>query len=62
LIWVCFSVLKADLQEKDTEIEADEVFWNTRIIPILHELEKGKKVVLVLNKKYLWLFICYQLP
>nr|XP_058163223.1 armadillo repeat-containing protein 2 isoform X2 [Dasypus novemcinctus] len=31
---------KADLQEKDTEIEADEIFWNTRIVPILHELEK----------------------
>lgn len=31
------------MQEKDTEIEVDEVFWNTRIVPILHELEKGKK-------------------
>lgn len=41
----CFSVAgsKADLQEKDTEIEVDEVFWNTRIVPILHDLEKGKK-------------------
>ncbi|XP_077018709.1 armadillo repeat-containing protein 2 isoform X2 [Tamandua tetradactyla] len=34
------AVSKADLQEKDTEIEADEVFWKTRIVPILHELEK----------------------
>ena len=41
----CFSVAgsKADLQEKNTEIEVDEVFWNTRIVPILHDLEKGKK-------------------
>ncbi|XP_057596070.1 armadillo repeat-containing protein 2 [Hippopotamus amphibius kiboko] len=31
---------KANVQEKDSEIEADEVFWNTRIVPILHELEK----------------------
>ncbi|XP_073933199.1 armadillo repeat-containing protein 2 isoform X2 [Castor canadensis] len=38
------AVLKADLQEKDTEIEADEVFWNTRIIPILHELEKEENI------------------
>ncbi|KAM6181027.1 armadillo repeat-containing protein 2 isoform 2-T2 [Erethizon dorsatum] len=35
------AVSKADLQEKDTEIEVDEVFWNTRIVPILHELEKA---------------------
>ncbi|XP_032507000.1 armadillo repeat-containing protein 2 isoform X3 [Phocoena sinus] len=31
---------KLDLQEKDTEIEVGEVFWNTRIVPILRELEK----------------------
>ncbi|KAK2494214.1 hypothetical protein MC885_015382 [Smutsia gigantea] len=35
---------KADLQEKGTEIEADEVFWNTRIVPILHELEKEENI------------------
>ncbi|XP_054969986.1 armadillo repeat-containing protein 2 isoform X4 [Pan paniscus] len=34
------AVPKADLQEKDAEIEVDEVFWNTRIVPILRELEK----------------------
>jgi len=41
----CFSVAgsKADLQETNKEIEVDEVFWNTRIVPILHDLEKGKK-------------------
>ncbi|XP_008155002.3 armadillo repeat-containing protein 2 isoform X1 [Eptesicus fuscus] len=31
---------KADLQEEDTEMEVDDVFWNTRIVPILHKLEK----------------------
>ncbi|XP_049751551.1 armadillo repeat-containing protein 2 isoform X2 [Elephas maximus indicus] len=35
---------KADLQEKDTEKEVDEVFWNTRIVPILHELEKEENI------------------
>ncbi|XP_072821781.1 armadillo repeat-containing protein 2 isoform X2 [Vicugna pacos] len=35
---------KADLQEKDTEIEVNEVFWNTRIIPILRELEKKENI------------------
>ncbi|XP_044914546.1 armadillo repeat-containing protein 2 isoform X5 [Felis catus] len=35
---------KANLQEKDTEIEVDEVFWNTRIVPILHELEKEENI------------------
>ncbi|MBZ3879329.1 Armadillo repeat-containing protein 2 [Sciurus carolinensis] len=35
---------KAKLQEKDTEIEVDEVFWNTRIVPILHELEKEENL------------------
>lgn len=45
LVWVSSAVSKADLQEKATEIEADEAFWNTRIVPILHELEKGKKKI-----------------
>ncbi|XP_059128469.1 armadillo repeat-containing protein 2 [Peromyscus eremicus] len=31
---------RASLQEQETEIEADEVFWKTRIEPLLHELEK----------------------
>ncbi|CAK6446709.1 unnamed protein product [Pipistrellus nathusii] len=30
---------KADLQEEDTEMEVDNVFWNTRIVPILYKLE-----------------------
>ncbi|KAM5256525.1 armadillo repeat-containing protein 2 [Ctenodactylus gundi] len=30
----------ADLQVKDGEAEVDEAFWNTRIVPILNELEK----------------------
>nr|XP_008518813.1 PREDICTED: armadillo repeat-containing protein 2 isoform X1 [Equus przewalskii]XP_008518822.1 PREDICTED: armadillo repeat-containing protein 2 isoform X1 [Equus przewalskii] len=38
------AVSKADLQEKDTEIERDEVFWNTRIVPILHELENEENI------------------
>ncbi|XP_021107202.1 armadillo repeat-containing protein 2 isoform X2 [Heterocephalus glaber] len=38
------AVSKANLQEKDTEIEIDEVFWNTRIVPILHELEKEENI------------------
>ncbi|XP_073076911.1 armadillo repeat-containing protein 2 isoform X1 [Manis javanica] len=38
------AVSKADLQEKATEIEADEAFWNTRIVPILHELEKEENI------------------
>uniref|UniRef100_A0A673UZM7 Armadillo repeat containing 2 n=1 Tax=Suricata suricatta TaxID=37032 RepID=A0A673UZM7_SURSU len=38
------AVSKAKLQEKDTEIEVDEVFWNTRIVPILHELEKEENI------------------
>uniref|UniRef100_A0A8B9WUL6 Armadillo repeat containing 2 n=1 Tax=Bos mutus grunniens TaxID=30521 RepID=A0A8B9WUL6_BOSMU len=45
----CFSVAgsKADLQEKNTEIEVDEVFWNTRIVPILHDLEKEENIEMV---------------
>ncbi|KAB0346857.1 hypothetical protein FD754_011714 [Muntiacus muntjak] len=38
---------KADLQEKNTEIEVDEVFWNTRIVPILHDLEKEENIEMV---------------
>ncbi|XP_007939012.1 armadillo repeat-containing protein 2 [Orycteropus afer afer] len=38
------AVSKADLQEKDTQKEVDEAFWNTRIIPILHELETENDV------------------
>ncbi|XP_016073049.1 PREDICTED: armadillo repeat-containing protein 2 [Miniopterus natalensis] len=34
------AVSRADLQEKDTEMEVDDIFWNTRIVPILHKLEK----------------------
>lgn len=45
LLWVSFAGSKADLQEKDTEMEVDDVFWNTRIVPILHKLEKGNKKV-----------------
>ena len=41
LIWISFAASKADVQEKETEVEVDEVFWNTKIIPILHQLEKG---------------------
>lgn len=43
LLWVSFAVSKADSQEKDMEMEVDDVFWNTRIVPILHKLEKGNK-------------------
>ncbi|KAL2792410.1 armadillo repeat-containing protein 2 isoform b [Daubentonia madagascariensis] len=38
------AVSKANLQEKEAEIEVDEVFWNTRIVPILHELEKEENI------------------
>ncbi|XP_032012037.2 armadillo repeat-containing protein 2 isoform X3 [Hylobates moloch] len=38
------AVPKADLQEKDAEIEVDEVFWNTRIVPILRELTKEENL------------------
>lgn len=51
-----FAASRASLQEQETEIEVDEVFWKTRIVPILHELEKGKTTVLVLNKSLA--FIC----
>ncbi|XP_021565201.1 armadillo repeat-containing protein 2, partial [Carlito syrichta] len=40
------AVSKPDLQEKETEIE-DEVFWNTRIAPILCELEKEENIEMV---------------
>nr|XP_021504735.1 armadillo repeat-containing protein 2 [Meriones unguiculatus] len=32
------------LQEQETEIDVDEVFWKTRIVPILHELEKEEDI------------------
>ncbi|XP_059556751.1 armadillo repeat-containing protein 2 [Myotis daubentonii] len=38
---------KADLQGKDTEMEVDDVFWNTRIMPILHKLEKEEDTELL---------------
>ncbi|KAM5282884.1 armadillo repeat-containing protein 2 isoform 3-T6 [Hipposideros larvatus] len=41
------AVSKADLQEKDTETDVDDIFWNTRIVPILHELEKEENVEMV---------------
>ncbi|XP_060046637.1 armadillo repeat-containing protein 2 isoform X2 [Erinaceus europaeus] len=34
------TVSKASVQGKGTEIEVDEVFWNTRIVPVMHKLEK----------------------
>lgn len=47
-----FAASRASLQEQETEIEVDEVFWKTRIEPILRELEKGKTTVLVLNQNF----------
>ncbi|XP_054424859.1 armadillo repeat-containing protein 2 [Pteronotus mesoamericanus] len=41
------AVSKAGLQVKDTEMGADDVFWNTRIIPILNKLEKGGDIEMV---------------
>ncbi|ELW50090.1 Armadillo repeat-containing protein 2 [Tupaia chinensis] len=38
------TVSKADLEKKDTEAEADEVFWTTRILPILYEIEKEENI------------------
>ncbi|KAM7340568.1 hypothetical protein ACRRTK_001183 [Alexandromys fortis] len=38
------SASRASLQEQETEIEVDEVFWKTRIEPILRELEKEDDV------------------
>ncbi|XP_015428204.1 PREDICTED: armadillo repeat-containing protein 2 [Myotis davidii] len=38
---------KADLQEKVTEMEVDDVFWNTRIVPILHKLQKEEDTELL---------------
>ncbi|XP_012971187.1 armadillo repeat-containing protein 2 isoform X2 [Mesocricetus auratus] len=35
---------RASLQEQETEIEVDGVFWKTRIVPILHELEKEEDI------------------
>ncbi|XP_075410112.1 armadillo repeat-containing protein 2 [Tenrec ecaudatus] len=41
---VSLAASNADLREKDTEKEVDEVFWNTRIMPILHTLEEAETV------------------
>ncbi|KAF6112746.1 armadillo repeat containing 2 [Phyllostomus discolor] len=38
------AVSKADSQEKDMEMEVDDVLWNTRIVPILHKLEKEENI------------------
>ncbi|XP_066104049.1 armadillo repeat-containing protein 2 isoform X2 [Saccopteryx bilineata] len=38
------TVSRADLREEDTEMEVDDVFWNTRIVPILHKLEKEENI------------------
>ncbi|XP_052020257.1 armadillo repeat-containing protein 2 [Apodemus sylvaticus] len=35
---------RASLQERETEPEVDEVFWRTRIVPILHQLEKEEDI------------------
>lgn len=51
-----FAASRTGLQEQETETEVDGVFWKTRIVPILHELEKGKTIVFVLNKNFA--FIC----
>lgn len=51
-----FAASRASLQEQEPELEVDETFWKTRIVPILHELEKGKTTVFVLNKSLA--FIC----
>lgn len=65
LLWVSFAVSKDDLQATNTETEVGDIFWNTRIVPILHELEKGKEKKassFCFNKMYLWLFIIYMSP
>ncbi|XP_036920899.1 armadillo repeat-containing protein 2 [Sturnira hondurensis] len=38
------AVSNADSQEKDMEMEVDDIFWNTRIVPILHQLEKEENI------------------
>ncbi|KAM5325040.1 armadillo repeat-containing protein 2 isoform 2-T2 [Glossophaga mutica] len=38
------AVSKADSHDKDMEMEVDDVFWNTRIVPILHKLEKDENI------------------
>ncbi|XP_032744885.1 armadillo repeat-containing protein 2 [Rattus rattus] len=35
---------RASLQEQEPELEVDETFWKTRIVPILHELEKEEDI------------------
>ncbi|ERE82385.1 armadillo repeat-containing protein 2 [Cricetulus griseus] len=35
---------RTGLQEQETETEVDGVFWKTRIVPILHELEKEEDI------------------
>lgn len=47
-----FAASRASLQEQETEIEVDEVFWKARLEPILRELEKGKATVLVFNQNF----------
>ncbi|XP_023389170.1 armadillo repeat-containing protein 2 [Pteropus vampyrus] len=41
------AVSKANSQEKDIDSEVDDIFWNTRIVPILHELEKEENTEMV---------------
>ncbi|KAM8792261.1 armadillo repeat-containing protein 2 [Rhynchonycteris naso] len=41
------AVSRADLREEDTEVEVDDVFWNTRIVPILHKLEKEENIKMI---------------
>ncbi|XP_025719449.1 armadillo repeat-containing protein 2 [Callorhinus ursinus] len=41
------AVSKGDVQEQETEVEVDEVFWNTRIVPILQELEKEEDIEMI---------------
>nr|XP_053769704.1 armadillo repeat-containing protein 2 isoform X2 [Desmodus rotundus] len=41
------AVSKADSQEKDMEMEVDDVFWNIRIVPVLQKLEKEENIEMV---------------
>ncbi|KAF6364058.1 armadillo repeat containing 2 [Rhinolophus ferrumequinum] len=41
------AVSKDDLQDTNTETEVGDIFWNTRIVPILHELEKEENIEMV---------------
>ncbi|XP_066229618.1 armadillo repeat-containing protein 2 isoform X2 [Saccopteryx leptura] len=38
------TVSRADLREEDTEMKVDDVFWNTRIVPILQKLKKEENI------------------